>query len=389
MHARLGLVALSAFAVSAVCLGGAFALGGNAVEGAAFNFGGFGRPLCEANGQSNPTSRTLPWDGEGDHVAVAVPADSYYRPGNGDQLVVKGAPGIISHVYVRDGLVGIDCNPGGFLFSRPQRIEITLPGRKFRAFEQRGSGNMQLAELSQPEAQISIKGSGGVQADGKIDHLTVLIAGSGDLTAKGAAGALEVAVKGSGAAKLDGLAVKSADVTIDGSGDVEIAPRDAARVSVIDNGSGNVVAEGSTDDLTLAMRGSGNARLGRLAAKNADVKIAGSGEAEIAPADKLNVGIAGSGDVQLRTEPKSLDASIRGSGEVIHPDGRTEDRHHSYQRHARVEDRAIRTAVLGALARDGNEDDDDLERATASLEARIKARVARELDRAEIGSDSN
>lgn len=388
MYARLGLIALSAFAVSAVCLGGAFALGGNAVEGAVFNFGGFGRPLCGATGQSNPASRTLPWDSEGDRVAVALPADSFYRPGNGDQLVVKGDPGIISHVYVRDGVVGIDCNPGGFLFSHPQRTEITLPGRKFRVFELRGSGNMQLAGLSQPEAEISIKGSGDIQADGKFDHLTALVAGSGDLTVKGATDDLDLQVNGSGNAKLGGLSIKRADVTVDGSGNVAIAPRDAARVSIIGNGSGNIEADGSTDDLRVAMHGSGDARLGRLAAKNADVRIAGSGEAEIAPAEKLNVGIAGSGDVQLRTEPKSLDASIHGSGEVIHPDGRTEDRHHSY-RHARAEDRAVRTAVRDALAHDGNEDNDDLERAGAGLEARIKARVARELDRAEIGPDSN
>lgn len=390
MHARLGLIAISAFALSAVCLGGAFALGGgNAVEGAVFNFGGFGLPACGAAGASTATSRTLSWDGEGDRVAVALAANSYYRPGNGDQLVVKGDPRIISHVYVRDGVVGIDCNPGGSFFSRPERIEVTLPGRRFRAFEQRGSGNMQLAGLSQPEAEISIKGSGDIQADGKIEHLTALIAGSGDLTAKGTADALDVDVRGSGAAKLDGLTVKSADVTIDGSGDVAISPRDAAHVSIIGNGSGDIEAEGSTDDLKVAMHGSGDAKLGRLATKNADVNIVGSGEAEIAPAEKLTVGIAGSGDVQLRTEPKTIDISIRGSGEVIHSDGRTEDRHHSYERHARAEDAAIRTADRDTLAHDGDGSNDDLEQAKARLKARIKARVARELDRANVGSDPN
>ena len=75
----------------------------------------------------------------------------------------------------------------------------------------------------------------------------------------------------------------------------------------------------------------------------------------------------GSGDVQLRTEPKSIDVSIRGSGEVIHPDGRTEDRHHSYERHASAEDLAIHAAVQNAMAQDGDESDADLERAKARL----------------------
>ena len=380
MHARLGLIAVSAFAISAVCLGGAFALSGGGTQDVAFNFGGFGMPAC-GPASSSATSRTLPWDG-GDSVAVALAANSYYRPGSGDQLVIKGDPRIISHIYVRDGVVRLDCNPGGLFFGRTDRVEITLPGRAFRSFEQRGSGDMQLAGLSQPEAQISIKGSGDIEADGKIDRLSLLVAGSGDLTAKGVSEALDLNISGSGNAKLNGLIVKSADVRINGSGDAAIAPRDAAHVSIIGNGSGDIDAEGSTNDLKLDMHGSGNANLGRLAARNADVNIVGSGEADIAPAEKLNVGITGSGDVRLRTEPKSIDISIRGSGEVIHADGRTEDRHHGYERHARAEDRAIRAAT-----RDGS--DEALDQAKSRLEARIKAHVAQELDRAGVGRDTD
>src|SRR5262249_43779788 len=115
----------------------------------------------------------------------------------------------------------------------------------------------------------------------------------------------------------------------------------------------------------------------------------GSGEADIAPADKLSVGITGSGDVRLRTEPKSIDISIRGSGEVIHADGRTEDRHRGYERHASAEDRAIRAAVRDAIAADHDGSDEALDQAKSRLEARIKARVARELDRADVGRDSD
>ena len=387
MYAKLGLIALAGFALSAICLGGAFALGGgSAGEGGVFNLGGFGSPVCTA-APSSASSRTLAWNGDGDRVAIALAADSHYRPTNGDQLVVKGDPRIISHIYVRDGVVGLDCNPGISFFGRRPPVEVTLPGRHFRSFEQRGSGNLELAGLSQPEAQISIEGSGDIQADGKVDRLTLLVAGSGDLTARGAAQSLGLDIRGSGDAKLGELAVKSADVTVEGSGNATIAPRDAARVSIVGNGSGDVEAEGSTGDLKVAMHGSGDAKLGRLAAQNADVNIVGSGEAEIAPTERLNVGIMGSGDVQLRTEPKSIDVSIRGSGEVIHPDGRTQDRHS--ERHARAEETQLHSARAAALAPDRDNDDADLERAKARLEARIKARVARELDRADIGRDSD
>lgn len=389
MYARLGLVALSGFALSAICLGGAFALsGGNPVEGVVFNFGG-GQPLCSAAGQSTATSRTLPWNGDGDRVAVALAANSYYRPGSGDQLVVKGDPRIISHVYVRDGVVGIDCNPGGFFFGQAQRVEVTLPGRSFRTFELRGSGNMQLASLSQPEAQILVKGSGDIQADGKVDRLTVQIAGSGNVTASGTTDALDLGINGSGDAKLRGLVTKNADVRVDGSGNAEIAPRGATLVSIVGEGSGDVTAEGSTDTLKVAMHGSGEARLGELSAKNVDVHIAGSGDAEVAPSQSLNAGIAGSGEVRLRKEPGKLDVSISGSGEIVHADGTTQDRHSLRERHVRSEEKALRAAALDATTHDDEEANADLERASARLEARIKARVARELDRADIGADTN
>jgi hypothetical protein len=384
MRSKLAVIAVSGFAVSAICLGGAFALGGSAIGDTILDIGDFGLPRCDVAGPSTATSRTLPWDGNGDRAAVAVVANTYYRAGSGDQLVVKGDPRIISHVYVRDGVVGIDCRDGNFHRSKAGRIEVTLPGRNFQTFEELGSGDMHLAGLSQAEAQISLKGSGDITADGKFDHLKILLAGSGDVTATGSAGSLHLDVRGSGDAKLGGLATKNADVDIAGSGDVEIAPRDAVNVDISGEGSGGVQAQGTTDNLKVEIHGSGDIKLGGLSAKNADVNIAGSGEAEIAPIDRLDVGIVGSGDVYLRTEPKKIDASIAGSGAIIHPDGARQDRR-SLERHARADEAAIRAAAMDVVSHDG--DKDELERAKARLKARIEARVAAELDRANVGPD--
>ncbi|MEP6828697.1 MAG: DUF2807 domain-containing protein, partial [Rhizomicrobium sp.] len=184
MRSKLAMIAISGFAVSAICLGGAFALGGDAVGDTLLDFGSFGGPRCDVSTPPAVTSRTLPWDGGGDRAAVAMFADTYYRAGSGDQLVVKGDPAMVSHVTVRDGVVELDCR-SNFRFGKSPRLELTLPGRAFHTFEQRGSGNMRLAGLSQPDAKFSIEGSGNIQADGKIEHLTVRIAGSGDVTATG------------------------------------------------------------------------------------------------------------------------------------------------------------------------------------------------------------
>ena len=92
--------------------------------------------------------------------------------------------------------------------------------------------------------------------------------------------------------------------------------------------------------------GSGDLKLGGLVAKNVDVDISGSGEAEIAPQDSLNVVLSGSGAVHLRSEPKKLEASIQGSGHIIHADGEKQDRH---DRHARLERNDIFTATANSM----------------------------------------
>jgi hypothetical protein len=373
MRSKLALIAISGFAVSAVCLGGAFALGGEAVGDAIMGVGNFGQPSCQVGGPL--TSRTLPWDGGNDRVAVEMHADATYQAGSGDQLVIKGDPGMVSHVYVRDGVVGIDCR-NNFHFGKSPRLEITLPGRPFRTFEQRGSGNMRLAGLVQPDTKLSIEGSGDIQADAKVERLTVRVAGSGDVTATGSAGALDVDLEGSGDVKLSGLATKSAHVKIDGSGNVEVAPQDASRVDVISEGSGDFEAAGTTNNLTVSVEGSGDMKLGRLAAGIVNVGIHGSGNVDVAPRDALKVEIDGSGDVTLRNEPKKIETSIAGSGDIIHADGTRQSRHS--ERHARTDEDL--GAVIDRAAAEGRAPEpDELERAKAKLKARIRHEIAQGL----------
>jgi hypothetical protein len=377
MRSKLAVIAISGFAVSAVCLGGAFALGGEAVGNALLDFGSFGQPRCDAAGDAVPfTTRTLAWDGGDDRAAVAMAADTYYRAGSGDRLVVKGDPGMVSHVYVRDGVVGIDCRTN-FRFGKSPRLEVTLPGRAFRTFEQRGSGDMRLAGLSQPDAKLSIEGSGSIQADGNVDRLSVRIAGSGDVTATGNANALDVDLQGSGDVRLGGLSARSARVEIDGSGNVEIAPKNASRVDVANAGSGDFEAAGTTDNLTVSVEGSGDMKLGDLAANIVNVEIRGSGNTEIAPRDALKVKIAGSGDVTLRNEPKTIQTTIAGSGDIIHADGTRQSRH-SRERHAQADD-DLGAVIDRAVANGTSPDPDELERAKAKLKARIRHQVAQAL----------
>lgn len=326
MRTQLAIIAVSAFAVSAVCLGGAFALGGNAIGNAVFDFGGFDLPRCDTMGTpaSTATTRSLPWDGDGDRAAVALPATTHYQAGVGDQLVVKGDPEILAHVRVHNGVVGLDCHGGFFDFGRSDRIDVTLPGkRSFRRFELLGTGDMQLAGLSQPEAKLLLAGSGTIEAQGDVQKLDVSLAGSGSISAKGKA-----------------------------------------------------------DDLNVDVKGSGKINLGDLAARNVDIDIAGSGKVEVAPQEALNVDVAGSGTVYLRSEPKSIETHFAGSGRIVHTDGTVQNRHSD--RHAWAGDDAIRDAALKLWENSDNPNSEEFRHAKVDLKARIRARVAEEIANAPV-----
>ncbi len=147
-------------------------------------------------------------------------------------------------------------------------------------------------------------------------------------------------------------------------------------------GTGNIEAKGQTNELNVDVKGSGNLKMGDLAAKTADVDIKGSGKVELAPQDSLNVDMAGSGTIYLRSEPRKIETSIHGSGQIVHPDG-TMQGGRSHERHARAEDAMMRigAAIQEALENDDAMDRDDLERAKSRLKARIRAQDARELAR--------
>jgi hypothetical protein len=106
------------------------------------------------------------------------------------------------------------------------------------------------------------------------------------------------------------------EVTLAGSGTVE-APALAANAKVTIAGAGDVRASTlSGDNFDLTVAGSGSMH-GGGAVKNLDVTVAGSGDADLAGlrTDTAKVTVAGSGNAAF-TSDGSVSASIMGSGTV-------------------------------------------------------------------------
>ena len=105
------------------------------------------------------------------------------------------------------------------------------------------------------------------------------------------------------------------NLRISGSGDMDLA-LDYTKVDAVISGSGDIKLEGDCQDFDLDINGSGDFHAFEMKSEKGDVKISGSGNAEVYVTDNLDVRITGSGDVYYLGNPY-LDIQITGSGQVV------------------------------------------------------------------------
>jgi hypothetical protein len=106
----------------------------------------------------------------------------------------------------------------------------------------------------------------------------------------------------------------SLKINLSGSGDISGAVH-APEVKSNITGSGNILVGGETRDLNVSIAGSGSFEGKNLMAENADVNIAGSGDADLHASVSLNAHIVGSGDVNYKGNPQ-VSSKVVGSGSV-------------------------------------------------------------------------
>lgn len=102
-----------------------------------------------------------------------------------------------------------------------------------------------------------------------------------------------------------------------GSQKLTITGYEQDKLSVAVFGAGEVKAQGKSDKLEIGIFGSGDVDAGALTTREAEVNIAGAGDAVVAPSDAVDISIAGAGDVTLKTRPARVKTSIAGAGDII------------------------------------------------------------------------
>lgn len=210
-------------------------------------------------------------------------------------------------VSVQDGLLRIDgqlrrrvedCVAGGGVslrgygdFSAEELPAITIRAPRALSLDLAGGGIAQIGPTQSLE--LDLKGCGEAEIADVEGELDVDLAGSGTVRA-GAARHLEADVAGSGRLTA-GVIADGADIDIAGSGDVIIASLTGA-LNTDGAGAGTIVVES-----------------GALTRLNVD--LAGSGDIRItAPVERINADIMGSGSVRVDGVVGDIDADIAGSG---------------------------------------------------------------------------
>lgn len=126
----------------------------------------------------------------------------------------------------------------------------------------------------------------------------------------------DVALTGSGDIKLVDKFNSKDDmkISLSGSGNLN-GTINAPAVKASIAGSGDMNLQGETKAVKVSIAGSGDYVGDGLLSEEAEVKIAGSGDAAVHASVKLDAKIAGSGDVKYKGNP-SVSSSVAGSGSV-------------------------------------------------------------------------
>jgi hypothetical protein len=125
-----------------------------------------------------------------------------------------------------------------------------------------------------------------------------------------------VTTTGSGSVRSDNT-FRIGDLTLlsTGSGHIELIV-EADDINATSTGSGYIRLEGVGDDLDVLLSGSGDFEGFRLEVRTAEVRVTGSGDAEVNVEDSLKAILSGSGDVRYKGQPV-ITKTITGSGRVI------------------------------------------------------------------------
>lgn len=105
-------------------------------------------------------------------------------------------------------------------------------------------------------------------------------------------------------------------VKLSGSGDIFVMNLENEYFEFYLSGSGDLRAEGRTDELVVHVSGSGNIDTRDLKAKYVETSVSGSGDVKVYAAESFTGRISGSGDIDVYGNPPQISKRVSGSGDI-------------------------------------------------------------------------
>ncbi|MGJ4993461.1 GIN domain-containing protein [Bradyrhizobium sp. HKCCYLS3077] len=313
MNGRLGRIAAVSFSVAATCaIITVLASAGDWIDGDELPWAGkpwvgrtwaaasrsCGGPRSSRSDARERRTADLAWSG-GDAIKIRIPAQVHYQPGPSPRASVTGDADLVGHVRLRDGSLEWETPEWGRQVDCLQvdDLVVQLSGPAVTAWTVQGSASLELSDLHQDALRITAQGSGAVTASGEVRDTTVEAAGSGGVD-------------------LGRLAARTTMANVHGSGNLKLpeSSQDSLRITL--RGSGGVSAGGTAQQVSLDASGSGRADLGRLVTERANATIRGSGDVDLAPRQDADISVSGSGVVRLHGAVARLSSYVSGSGRV-------------------------------------------------------------------------
>lgn len=216
-------------------------------------------------------------------VSGSMQVEVQVRPGQAPSLLVEADGNLLP--YIRTEAQGNTlkiANERQLRSKTPVRIVYTTP--RLTEVRAAGSGQVVVRDLDGAPLEVRKSGSGQVRLSGRVDSLHARVSGSGVLDA----GALKSA---------------SADLSLAGSGRMNIGEirGDYLRASVA--GSGVLQAGGAVRSLNARVAGSGSVDLAALSTQDADLAADGSGGIRATVKQSLVAHGGGSGGIRVYGHP--------------------------------------------------------------------------------------
>jgi hypothetical protein len=101
-----------------------------------------------------------------------------------------------------------------------------------------------------------------------------------------------------------------------GSGEINASSVSGGSVEIQLPGSGNITVSGSADSLNISLPGSGNVICDGLKVKSATITLNGSGNITAYASESLDATLRGSGTIRYSGNPAQVNKSITGSGTI-------------------------------------------------------------------------